>query len=82
MEQQLSNRIDEIQFLLKTKETLLSNLSHELRTPLNAIVGLNHILEESQLTKRQHEIVSKIHVSADHLTSLLNDILDLSLIHI
>ncbi len=80
MEQQLSNRIDEIQFLLKTKETLLSNLSHELRTPLNAIVGLNHILEESQLTKRQHEIVSKIHVSADHLTSLLNDILDFSML--
>ena len=58
----------------------MSSLSHELRTPLNAIVGLNHILEESELSDRQKEIVSKIQSSSDHLTSLLNDILDFSML--
>ena len=80
MKQQLSHQIEEVQFHRKAKEALLSSLSHELRTPLNAIVGLNHILEESELSDRQKEIVSKIQSSSDHLTSLLNDILDFSML--
>lgn len=80
MEQELSSQIEEAQFHLKTKETMLANISHELRTPLNAIVGLNHILEDSDLNERQKDLVSKIQVSSDHLTSLLNDILDFSML--
>lgn len=80
MEQQLSSQIEEVQFHLKTKETMLANISHELRTPLNAIVGLNHILEGSDLNERQKDLVSKIQVSSDHLTALLNDILDFSML--
>lgn len=80
MKQQLSHQADEARFHLKTKEALLSSLSHELRTPLNAIVGLNHILEDSVLSDRQREIVAKIQASSNHLTSLLNDILDFSML--
>ncbi len=72
---------------LKVKETdqlkseFVANVSHELRTPLNAIIGfakviLNEI--DGPLTDMQREDLSAIYSSAQHLLSLVNDILDLS----
>lgn len=78
MEQQLIDQLEEVQFHIEAKESLLANVSHELKTPLNAITGLSHILEESDLDDRQKEIVSKINTSSDYLLTLINDVLDFS----
>jgi CheY-like chemotaxis protein len=56
-------------------------MSHELRTPLNAILNVAETLEEQvygPLNERQLRAVHTQEESANHLLSLINDILDLS----
>jgi signal transduction histidine kinase/CheY-like chemotaxis protein len=63
------------------KSTFLANMSHELRTPLAAIIGYSELLEEQARQRTDEKFASrlnKINVSANHLLSLINDILDLS----
>ncbi|MDD3325588.1 MAG: response regulator [Zoogloea sp.] len=62
----------------EAKSVFLANMSHEIRTPLNAILGMVHLLAREGVTDRQAERLSTIRSSADHLLSVINDILDLS----
>lgn len=62
------------------KSQFLANMSHELRTPFNGVLGMLNLLERTALTARQREYVGTARGSADHLLSLLNDILDVSAI--
>ena len=62
----------------RAKSTFLANMSHELRTPMNAIIGLTYILNRHNTDPGQRDKLDKISTSANHLLSLLNDILDLS----
>jgi PAS domain S-box-containing protein len=65
----------------KAKSDFLANMSHELRTPLNAIVGFSEVMLDGlggQLNEKQTEYANYIFSSANHLLSLINDILDLS----
>jgi PAS domain S-box-containing protein len=60
------------------KSAFLANMSHEIRTPMNAIVGLTYILQRTQPTPEQADKLNKIGEAAEHLLSIINDILDLS----
>jgi signal transduction histidine kinase len=63
------------------KSEFLANMSHELRTPLNAVIGFSELLSErlfGELNDKQAEYLQDILSSAQHLLSLINDILDLS----
>ena len=66
------------------KTRFLSTISHELRTPLNLIVGLSGILmEESDegkflLPETAQKDVERIHAYTQHLSGLINDVLDLA----
>ena len=62
----------------QTKSAFLANMSHEIRTPMNAIIGLTHLLRRAEPTPQQSERLEKIGVAANHLLSVINDILDLS----
>jgi signal transduction histidine kinase len=65
----------------KAKSMFLANMSHELRTPLNAIIGYSEIIEEdleSGDTAASAADLAKIRGSANHLLTLINEILDLS----
>lgn len=62
----------------QAKSTFLANMSHEIRTPLSAIVGLSNLLIRRQPSSEQLTILKKITASADHLLSVINDILDVS----
>ena len=54
-------------------------MSHEIRTPMNAIIGLNNIaLNEPDVPEKIQEYLLKIGASAQHLLSIINDILDMS----
>lgn len=66
----------------RAKSDFLARMSHDLRTPLNAILGFSDILSTEatrQLAaERFPEYGENIHVAADSLLSLVNDLLDLS----
>lgn len=62
----------------KGKSQFLANMSHELRTPFNGVLGMLTLLERTGLDASQREYVQTARHSADHLLSLLNDILDVS----
>ena len=62
----------------RAKSSFLANMSHEIRTPMNAIIGLTHLLRSGHMTPEQADRLGKIHTSATHLLSIINDILDIS----
>ena len=66
----------------RMKSEFIANMSHELRTPLNAILGFSEIvaLDGSGRigVEKYREYCGDIHRSAQHLLSIINDILDLS----
>ena len=75
----LSDALDSAEQANKAKTAFLSNMSHEIRTPMNAIIGLNSIaLNDKETPEKTKEYLVKIGESADHLLSLINDILDMS----
>ena len=65
----------------QAKSRFLAQLTHELRTPLNAVIGYTEILEEEMTGRDLTDLLSdarKLHQAADHLASLINEVLDLS----
>ncbi|MEL6579778.1 MAG: ATP-binding protein [Cyanobacteria bacterium J06621_12] len=63
----------------KAKSSFLANMSHELRTPLNAILGFAQIMQRDKSASRsQLESLNIINRSGEHLSSLINDVLDMS----
>jgi PAS domain S-box-containing protein len=78
---QLDNEKHKTEEANDTLKRFLATFSHELRAPLNSIVGFSEFLSEdfqSLSTDQVQEFMKNIHVSAKHLQSLINDILDLS----
>ena len=77
--QALSDALKTAEEASKAKTVFLSNMSHEIRTPMNAIIGLDNLaLHEPNLSEKTRDYLVKIGSSAQHLLSLINDILDMS----
>ncbi len=62
----------------QTQSNFLARISHEIRTPMNAILGLGYLCMQTDLSPKQHNYLTKIHVSAQNLLGIINDILDFS----
>ena len=77
--QALSDALATAEQANRAKTAFLSNMSHEIRTPMNAIIGLDNIaLNDPDTTEKTRGYLRKIGDSAEHLLSLINDILDMS----
>jgi len=62
----------------KSKELFLANMSHEIRTPLNVIIGMIRQLAKDDLTANQSFYVKRAEISAKHLLTILNNVLDIA----
>lgn len=78
---ELEDRAQELQQASEMKSRFISGVTHELRTPLNSIVSLAGLLIrriDGELTGEQEKQVLFIQRSAQNLTEMVNDLLDLA----
>lgn len=64
----------------EAKTRFLANVSHEMRTPLNGILGMSGLLADTKLTAEQETYVNAIHDSGTALLTLIEDILDMTIV--
>ncbi|NOY74600.1 MAG: transporter substrate-binding domain-containing protein [Kiritimatiellaeota bacterium] len=55
----------------KAKSDFLANMSHEIRTPMNAIIGMNHLLQKTDLDEKQSNYVLKTDRAAHNLLGII-----------
>ena len=78
---ELDERAASLHRISDLKSSFLSNMSHEFRTPLNSMLSLSRILlqrTDGDLTSEQEKQVRYIQRSAQELSELVNDLLDLA----
>lgn len=78
---ELEDRATELQQASEMKTRFISGVTHELRTPLNSIVSLTGLLIrriDGELTAEQEKQVQFIQRSAQNLTEMVNDLLDIA----
>ena len=88
MEESLRKTLDELarakdraESADRLKSAFLATMSHELRTPLNSIIGFTGIILQGlagPLNDEQKKQMNMVRDSAQHLLSLINDVLDIS----
>ena len=82
MVRRLALALDAAEQANRSKSDFLANMSHELRTPLNAVIGFSEVIRDQHLgavgNSRYVEYAGDINDSAQHLLSIIDDVLDLS----
>jgi signal transduction histidine kinase len=77
--QELEDTRQELERTSELREQFIANVSHELRTPMNAILGFNAmLLGRAQNNPQALKILNHTRQSADHLMTVINDVLDYS----
>jgi signal transduction histidine kinase len=66
--------------MTRLKSNFLTNTSHELRTPLNSIIGFLHLIKDGLYNSpdEHNEFAQHALDSAQHLLTLINDLLDIA----
>jgi signal transduction histidine kinase/CheY-like chemotaxis protein len=78
---EVEEKADSLRRVSEVKSRVVSNVSHEFRTPLNSIVSLANLLlsrVDGELSPEQDKQLTFIRQSAQQLSELVNDMLDLS----
>jgi PAS domain S-box-containing protein len=79
IEQALAKARDEAEAASRAKSAFLANTSHEIRTPLNGLLGLARMARRPEVDDaRRRRYLEQISESADTLSGIISDILDLS----
>lgn len=78
-QRELEARREELEHTSLMREHFIATVSHELRTPMNAILGFNALLLSRLGDKPEaRKVLNHTRQSADHLMTVINDILDYS----
>ena len=83
VEQALKYKNEALQAADKLKNEFVQNVSYQLRSPLTTILGYAELLESERpgpLSDKQREQVDSILSAADHLSKVIDNILDLAMI--
>ncbi len=75
---ELQTANEELRAANAAKTAFLSRMSHELRTPLTAIRGFSELLTHADIGEDQRGWSELIVKASKHLTTLVDDILDIS----
>ncbi len=78
---EIGEKDDSLRRAAEVKTRLVANVSHEFRTPLNSILGLTKLLlsrSDGELSEEQEKQLQFVKSSAEALSELVNDLLDLS----
>jgi PAS domain S-box-containing protein len=79
VEQALAKARDDAEAANRAKSAFLANTSHEIRTPLNGVVGLARLARRPGLDEaRRSQYLDQIAASAETLSAVISDVLDLS----
>ena len=72
--------LTELRQVETSRREFVSNVSHELRTPLSSIKAMAETLEDGGLDDPSinADFVQRIHIEADRMTTLVNDLLELT----
>ncbi|MFT3818771.1 MAG: PAS domain S-box protein [Rubrivivax sp.] len=75
----LARARDDAEAASRAKSAFLANTSHELRTPLHGMLGLADLARSADLDdERRRQYLDQISETAQSLTGIISDILDLS----
>ena len=78
---ELDDTAQKLKAASEAKSRFLSHISHEFRTPLNSVLALSRLLldrVDGELSAEQARQVGYIRASAESLTDLVNDLLDIA----
>ncbi|MBB3209243.1 two-component system CheB/CheR fusion protein [Rhodopirellula rubra] len=78
VQRRLEELIRETRQVSDMKTTFLANVSHDVRTPMTSVIGMAELLIEQKLTPEQEAMAVSIRDSGLFVTTLLNDLMDLS----
>ena len=75
-EKALMDAKDAAELANRAKTQFISAMSHEIRTPFNAVLGILDILNETDLTQDQKQLIQTAERTSQSLLRIINDILD------
>lgn len=70
--------ITDLKEMERIRSELVHTVSHDLRSPLTSVIGYTELIERAgSLSDPQREFLRRIQESVQHITSLINDLLEL-----
>lgn len=62
----------------RARATFIANTSHEIRTPLHGIIGASELLSQTRLEQEQRDLLRAVLDSGNHLSALIDSVIDLT----